>query len=421
MLRRKAKRAFSLRLRGRHRPRGIPRKSVELRASPISTRTLARQQGEIVENLPVLFYRSNAKHPTGSCLTFCARTFRVLTGYDPAQLSPWDIHPLLNIIVAEDRVWLKEEVQSAVRQERSFDVLYRIEHHDGGIRHILDKGEIAFDHSTQSPFVSGVIFDISRQIAATEDICRDLSSSLLTAQEDERERIARELHDGIGQSLTSVVIRLGHSVQLLQGSDPATQGPFSNLKEEIESATAMVRDSIEEVRRICSGLRPAVLDDLGIVAALAWLTRRFQEVNPNISCRAEVDIEESDVPEGLKIEIFRIVQEAFNNVAKHAQAKHLGLVVTSSDEEIIAIVKDDGRGFDVDLKPYDKKGCMGSGLPSLRRRVALAGGHVSICTKEGTVLRVVWPRAPLPAKGQSFSSIVRRPSKPLRSADSICS
>ena len=132
---------------------------------------------------------------------------------------------------------------------------------------------------------------------------RLLSSQLLAAQENERKWIAQELHDSIGQTLVAIKFSLERKISQI-GSGKAPPGIS------LEEILSMVQNGIEETRRMTTNLRPSILDDLGILATLNWFCREFQKIYPHFQIQKEIDIQEEEVPEDLKIVVFRILQEA---------------------------------------------------------------------------------------------------------------
>ncbi len=165
-----------------------------------------------------------------------------------------------------------------------------------------------------------------------------LASQLIRAQEDERKRIAREMHDSIGSSLSAVKFCLENAAAQLK-QNPKFRESFVALSRAVEQA-------IDESRRIITDLRPSILDDLGIIATLNWFCRRFGEIYTGISVEKDVRLEEAQVPENLKIIIFRIIQEAMNNSAKHSQARKICLSLWLEGERIELRISDDGVGFE---------------------------------------------------------------------------
>jgi len=153
----------------------------------------------------------------------------------------------------------------------------------------------------------------------SEQELRRLSSQLLTAQENERQRVARELHDSVSQSLSALKFRVEHILDKMERGSTETPGDLNDV------LIPLIQDAIEEVRHIYMGLRPSILDDLGIIATINWFSREFQNINPYIRVQRTIDIKESEVPDGLKVVIFRVMQEALSNVARHSQADHVSI------------------------------------------------------------------------------------------------
>jgi PAS domain S-box-containing protein len=196
---------------------------------------------------------------------------------------------------------------------------------------------------------------------------RTLSRRLLTAQEEERRRLAVELHDELGQVLTAVKINLG-SLERLSGATPSP----SHLQE----AIASVDRAMQSVRDLALDLRPSVLDDFGLPAALRWYVDRFARAT-NIDAHLAVDDVARLEPE-LETACFRVAQEALTNVARHAQARRVWLCLHLRREELELSVRDDGIGFDAGAA-RERAGAGGSmGLLGMQERVSLLGGDLEI-------------------------------------------
>jgi PAS domain S-box-containing protein len=217
-----------------------------------------------------------------------------------------------------------------------------------------------------------------------------LSSQLMNAQEQERALIARELHDSIGQTLSAIKFRL--ETALFQAED---QNVSSGLKS-LEDIVPIVQHAIEEIRRICTDLRPSMLDDLGIVATIHWFCRQFQATYPQIKIEKHLDIREEEISEQQKTVVFRVMQEALHNVAKHSEADLVRLSFEKTNQEIRLTINDNGIGFD--LQPtLARRGVFGGmGLASMKERTELADGAFTIesILNEGTTVRASWPCAP---------------------------
>ena len=224
-------------------------------------------------------------------------------------------------------------------------------------------------------------------LTKSEEELRILSSQLLTAQEQERGRIARELHDGIGQSLSAIKFRIEDALGQM-GKDVAESSVNS-----LNSLIPIIQSTVEEVRKITMDLRPATLDDLGILATIAWFCRVFQETYSNVKIEKEIGIAETDIPESLKTVIFRVVQEALNNVAKHSGADSITIFLTKRNDTIELTVEDNGHGFDLQEALHVDGSKRGFGLGSMKERIELSGGSFSLesVRRQGTTIRASWP------------------------------
>ncbi len=210
-----------------------------------------------------------------------------------------------------------------------------------------------------------------------------LASQLLRAQEDERKRIAREMHDSIGSSLSAVKFCVENAAARLT-ENPEVRESFMTLSRAMEQA-------IDESRRIMTDLRPSLLDDFGIIATIGWFCRGFERIYTDIPVEKDIRLEESQVPENLKIIIFRIIQEAMNNSAKHSRATKISLGLSLEDGCIALRVSDDGVGFDRAAAASKGQGAK-FGLTSMRERAELSGGEFEIesIPKIGTTISVRW-------------------------------
>lgn len=227
---------------------------------------------------------------------------------------------------------------------------------------------------------------IQESLQESERELRHLSSRLLHAQEEERKRIAMEVHDSLGGSLSAIKFRAESALSGLAA--PKAGSPSALLSDLVP----MIQNTIEEVRRIHSDIWPSILSDLGLITALQWHCRRFEESYPQIGVETELALEEGDVPDPLKIVVYRIVQEALNNVAKHSGADAVHIRMQARNGSIGLSIEDNGTGFDgsQDRVPEGKTG--GAGLSGMKERARLSGGRFSLDSSgKGTTVRVVWP------------------------------
>jgi PAS domain S-box-containing protein len=221
----------------------------------------------------------------------------------------------------------------------------------------------------------------------SENRLRFLSSQLLTAQESERKRIALELHDGIGQMLTAIKFKV-ESILQEEG-----KGKGKAKEKSLEAIIPMVRESVDEVRRMQMDLRPSTLDDLGVLATLGWFCREYQKIYSRIRIEKEIAIQENEVSNPLKVVLYRLTQEAMNNIAKHSQADLVRLSLRKQETQIEWVIEDNGMGFDLQKILSSEGSKRGLGLSSMRERTELSGGKFMIESTQGkgTTVRASWP------------------------------
>lgn len=161
----------------------------------------------------------------------------------------------------------------------------------------------------------------------------------------------------------------------------------------MESLIALVQQSGSEVRRIHTDLRPPLLDDLGLITTISWFCREFEKIYSGIRIEKQISIKEKDVPESLKIVIFRILQEALNNVAKHAEAKLVKVSLNATKKKLKLVVEDKGQGFDYEYVRSPERSQRGFGLISMTERGELSGGTLVVDSGPGTgtIVKATWP------------------------------
>ncbi|UCB48618.1 MAG: PAS domain S-box protein [Deltaproteobacteria bacterium] len=214
-----------------------------------------------------------------------------------------------------------------------------------------------------------------------------VSARLLSVQEDERKRIARELHDSVGQSLAAMKFKLENTLDQMRRDEPRAS------IESLETLVPLFQQLSDEVRRIHTDLRPSLLDDLGIVLTISWFCREFESLYSDIRIEKAIHIEEKEVPDRFKIVIFRVLQEALNNVAKHSKAKLAHVSLRGKNGNIELLIKDEGQGFDVEEQRSEKSLSAGFGLTNMKERTELSGGSfwVESSKDRGTTIRALWP------------------------------
>ena len=227
--------------------------------------------------------------------------------------------------------------------------------------------------SSTDPEVAELTQAFNEMLDRVEFERRDSARRALAAQESERRRIARELHDEVGQVLTAVVLQL----------DRVQRGVGARQRSEVEEAREAVRGSLEDVRAIARRLRPEALDDLGLSSALSVLTN---EVGRHAGLRVERTIA-SDLPPlspEEELVVYRVAQEALTNAVRHGGARRAWVVLRATDDAVELVVRDDGSGFDAAVMPE------GAGLRGMRERAVLVGADIDITSRvaEGTTVRL---------------------------------
>lgn len=231
---------------------------------------------------------------------------------------------------------------------------------------------------------------IEEALKESEKELRALSSQLMTTQEEERKRIAMELHDSIGASLAAVKFSLDNS--LVRNRQDLPQPALSSL----QAVIPIVQDAIDEIRRIHTGIWPSILDDLGLMSAITWLCRTYRDSYPQIKIASSIDVDERHVVDPLKIVIYRIIQEALNNIARHSRANAVHVTLKNDGSCIELMIRDNGTGFD--LQSVKKEKALqgeGLGLTSMKERARLSGGTLAIGSVRGggTTVTATWPCA----------------------------
>ncbi len=334
--------------------------------------------------------------PTGICILteqeilFANQRFFGILMRSPEELA--SLNPL-ELVHPEDRpdlhqIWAECLAGNCPLQDHD----YRLTGPDDAVRWISGRSTAIQFHA--APAVLFTIQDVSERHQALQALQRSqvalhgLSARLITIQEEERGRVARELHDSIGSTLSAIKLMIETTLQA------ATQGGKDISLDTLRAVVPVLQDSVEEVRRISMALRPLTLDDLGLCATIEWFLREFQSTHPAVKVAKRIGLTEQEIPDSLKISIFRILQEGLNNAAKHSQAARIDVGLWGDGEQVILELADDGVGFEqAQLRNPDP--AVGFGLASMRERAELSGGELSLLTApgRGTRLRVRWPRA----------------------------
>ncbi|MDF1555084.1 MAG: PAS domain-containing sensor histidine kinase [Deferrisomatales bacterium] len=315
-------------------------------------------------------------------IVFANRRMAEILGRDRSALV--GIH-LGQVVLNEDQAQMTTLLHPAadaegVPQESEF----RVQQPGGHIRWVSARSTMVGYKGADS--VLGMVLDITKRQALAEEV-RLLSAQRLHLQEEERARLARELHDGVGQSLSGIKFLVEHT---LGQSFP------NERREQMASLRALVpklQDTVEDVRRMSMALRPSTLDDLGLIATVTWFLRELQASCPHIRVAHRLAVSEAQVPDPLKVVIYRTLQEALNNAAKHCGTCTVEVVLEWREGRLRLEVRDDGDGFDVEEVIARDPVTRGFGLASMRERAELSGGEFTLSAAPGggTRVQAVWP------------------------------
>ncbi|MGE3725501.1 MAG: response regulator [Candidatus Sericytochromatia bacterium] len=311
-------------------------------------------------------------HPLGSYIYICVITARnaredllevLEAGADDYLAKPLEI-PLLEvrIRIAEQQVYHLQQRREAEAElsryqaELEARVLARTEELSDMISALQD--EISQRRNAE------------KRLAQTHMQLRALASHLISIQEEQQKRISREIHDELGQAMTALKIDLAWLNQQLTGQ------PL--LEQKIQRMIPLVSDTITTIQRICAELRPGILDDLGLEAALEWLVQEFSE-RTGLMCKLQIDPEELDLPLPLSITLFRICQESLTNIMRHAEAQNVQLKLEKVGQAVSLQIQDDGKGIESSQINHP----LSLGLMGMRERVLPWNGDVSIQGVQG--------------------------------------
>ena len=289
---------------------------------------------------------------------------------------------VLQHVHPDDRIMLLELAGRVVNEGGAFSAEFRMFARDGSIRWMLGKGELLRSEGESGAKIAGVTLDVS-ELKRTQLELQELAKRLMEAQEEERRRISRELHDDIGQRVSLLAIELDLVRQLLEGQE--------HLRDRVERAQAATGELGTDLHQLSHALHSSKLQYLGLPAALRELCSRIAEKH---SLTVQLDCEEQRValPEEDALALFRVAQEALNNVVRHSRATKVKVALTQTPNEVRLMVCDNGTGFD----PVRKTS--GIGVIGMRERLRAIEGEFQIITEPrgGTEVHAKVP-IPLPA------------------------
>jgi PAS domain S-box-containing protein len=297
----------------------------------------------------------------------------------------------------EDMARFTSVAEEITSSGKPCEVEYRIKTRSGQQKHIRSIGYARKDVTGAVIGRFGIVQDITERKEAEEALktsyrqLRALSARIQSVREEEAARIAREIHDDLGQKLTGLKMDLARAERKIGALESSS--PVNSLLDTIVSAHELVDDLGAAVQKIASNLRPELLDKLGLAAAVEFESRRLQE-RTGISCEAHVPIEEVKLTSEMSTALYRIFQECLTNVARHAKATRVKTELLIESDAVVLTVQDNGRGF----APAELASAHSLGLLGMKERAALLGGEVIFETHppNGTIVtaRLPFDRSP---------------------------
>lgn len=291
--------------------------------------------------------------------------FRIF-GLTPQQFGA-TYDAFLKYIHQDDRESVERAVNDAINLKSPYSIDHRVVLPDGTSRFVHEQGAVTFDKQGKPVRMLGVVYDITERKQIEEEL-RQLSQRLVQVQEEERRSIALELHDQVGQSLTVLKLIL----------DQVKQSCAPEVKSRLDDGVATITDLITTVRNMSLNLRPAMLDDLGLLPTLFWYFDRYtSQTNINIDFKHNgID---RRFPSETTVAAYRIVQEALTNVARYAGVKQVTVRAWATPDTITLRIEDKGKGFN----PETIDARTSSGLLGMQERVRLLGGILTIESSPG--------------------------------------
>jgi signal transduction histidine kinase len=333
-------------------------------------------------------------------------TSNVLWSNDPSRVFTAAPSPMpeevfnswLDHVSENDRDRIRSNFLTALdRQKPEWHEEYRYLRKDQTHGHMLHRVQIFYDDSGKPVRMIGSGMDISERKEA-EELSRDLSRRILEAQERERRRVSRELHDSVNQILASVKFRIESLEEQLTGRSP-------RFKREAKKTKQLLNKVMTEVRRISRNLRPAELDDLGLASAVRSLAEEFTE-RTGIEITLIEPWPSNDLSPEITETLYRIIQEALTNVEKHSKARRVSISFTTTPEQVACSISDNGRGIQPDERGKARSKGGGLGIVDMRERLSFLKGTLEISPrgKRGTTLTVRIPLKSQPTSQQTSQS-----------------
>jgi PAS domain S-box-containing protein len=303
----------------------------------------------------------------------CSDEFFRICGLEPQSVKP-SLEFAVSIVHPDDLAAANRAITAALEDDKEYRIEKRIVRPDGSIRHVASRGELILNEALGQRTFVGSFLDVTDQketevaLRESQQKLRELAAHLERIREDERKRIAREIHDELGALLTAIKAHLSVAIDTAAAAGVQTDTLLTDASHLADVAT-------EAVRRVVADLRPSVLDQLGVWAALEWYVGGIEErTRLSCECAIEADVAASELGPERSAMVFRVVQEALTNVVRHADASRVTVHAKRQENFIIVVIEDDGKGLD----PAHLLDSQSWGIVGMHERARYFGGALAI-------------------------------------------
>lgn len=283
-----------------------------------------------------------------------------------------NLNTFFKMVHPDDLDYVVKSSVNAIQAVDDYNIDHRIMLADGSVKWVHQHAEITVDNNGKPLLMVGVIQDITdrkqeeKELQELNDQLRNLTSHLQTIREDERTSIAREVHDELGQQMTSLKMDICFLKNKTEKEAPEISNKAAQMLE-------MVNEAIRTIRRIITSLRPGILDDLGLEAAIEWQAKEFEQ-RTGITCTLETDIDKEKLSANINTTVFRIFQETLTNVKRHANATSISAKLYEKENALIFEITDNGIG----ISDERKNNKTSFGLLGMKERAAMLNGDITI-------------------------------------------